>query len=291
MRVAVRVPATSANLGPGFDVFGLALDLMNEVTADTDRPPSITWEGEGADELPTDGTDMVSRTISWVATRIGVEVPPFALHGRNRIPVERGLGSSSSAAVAGVIVASALLELGWAADPTTVFAAAAEIEGHPDNAAPAVFGGFTVVVPGGAVRRFDPHPDVRPVALVPEVHVSTVGAREVLPVDVPRADAIFNVAHAALVVEALTRDPSLLVVALRDRLHEEARLALVPEVADAFDELRRARVPVCVSGSGPTLLAFHVTGGADPAEVLGERPSWRVLRPGVRTAGFEVEGP
>lgn len=290
MRLTVRVPATSANLGPGFDVFGLALDLVNEVTVDTGLPPSVTWEGEGANELPTDGSDMVSRTIAHVAARIGLELPPFALHGRNRIPVERGLGSSSSAAVAGVVAASALLDLGWAADHLTVFSAAAEIEGHPDNAAPAVFGGFTVVVPDGGVRRFEPHPDLRPVALVPDVRVSTAGAREALPSEVPRADAVFNVAQAVLVVEGLTRDPSLLAHALHDRLHERTRLALVPEVAEVMDELRQARVPVCVSGSGPTLLAFEVDGGADPAGVLDGRPSWRVLRPPVRADGYEIDG-
>lgn len=289
MRVTVRVPATSANLGPGFDVFGLALDLLNEVTIDTEAAPVVTWEGEGADELPTDGSDMVSRTIAWVGDRIGADLPPFSLHGRNRIPLERGLGSSSSAAVAGVVAASSILDLGWAGDASTVFAAAAEVEGHPDNAAPAVFGGLTVVLPDGGVRRFDPHPALRPVAIVPDVHLSTAEARAVLPETVPRADAVFSVAHGALVVEALTRDPSMLAIALRDRLHEDARLALLPEVADAMEELRRARVPVCLSGSGPTLLAFETEGGPDPAQVLDGRPTWRVLRPGVRATGFEAE--
>ena len=116
MRITVRVPATSANLGPGFDCFGLALDLCNEVTVDTEAEPGVTWEGEGADELPTDGTDMVSRAIAYTVERICIDwrlpnasIPAFALHGVNRIPLARGLGSSAAAAVAGVQIARVLL--------------------------------------------------------------------------------------------------------------------------------------------------------------------------------------
>jgi homoserine kinase len=292
MRVTVRVPATSANLGPGFDCFGLALDLCNEVVLDTDAPPGVTWEGEGADELPRDGADLVSRTIAAVATGMELALPPFALHGLNRIPLERGLGSSSAAAVAGVVLASRLLDLGIDGyrvepdrrDPYSVFAYAARLEGHPDNAAPAAYGGFTIALPDGGVFRLEPHPELRPVVLLPDVRLSTAEARAALPDTVARADALFNAAHAALMVEALTRDPSLLGVALQDRLHQEARLALVPEVADVADELRAAHIPVCVSGAGPSLLAFDLGTGAFPALPAG----WRELRPGVRASGFEV---
>ncbi|HEX6843870.1 MAG TPA: homoserine kinase [Actinomycetota bacterium] len=289
MRITVRVPASAANLGPGFDCFGLALDLCNEVVADTDAPAGITWEGEGADELPTDGSDLVSTTVASVAGQMGLPVPAYALHGVNRIPLERGLGSSSAAAVAGVVLASALLELGWHEDRTTVFAAAAGIEGHPDNAAPAVFGGFTLAMPDGYVHRLDPHPDIRPVVIVPPSRLLTAEARAALLATVPLADAVFNAAHAALAVEALTRDPSLLGRALRDRLHQDARLALVPEVQERADLLIRARIPVVVSGAGPSLLAFESE--ATPAvtpELLDVTSSWRILRPGVRAAGMEV---
>ena len=112
MRVTVRVPATSANLGPGFDTFGLALDLCNEVTVDTDAPPGVRWEGEGADELPVDGSDLVSTTMASIATSMEMPLPPLALHGVNRIPMARGLGSSSAATVAGVVLASHVLDLG-----------------------------------------------------------------------------------------------------------------------------------------------------------------------------------
>lgn len=283
MRFTVAVPATSANLGPGFDCFGLALDLCNEVTLDTDGRPGVTWEGEGAGELPTDGADMVSRTMAALAQQMGLELPAFSLSGLNRIPLERGLGSSSAAAVAGVVLVSAVLDLGMHGDPYSVFAHAAGVEGHPDNAAPAAYGGFTIALPGGFVQRLQPHPDLRPVVLVPELKLSTSEARAALEAQVSRDDAVFNLAHSALMVEALTRDPSLLTVALQDRLHEQARLSLVPQVEEVAEGLRRAHVPVCVSGAGPSLLAFEQDG-----ELESPGDGWAVLRPGVRTAGFEL---
>ncbi|MGH2539742.1 MAG: homoserine kinase [Actinomycetota bacterium] len=280
MRFTVRVPATSANLGPGFDCFGLALDLCNEVTFDTHAEPAITWEGEGADELPIDGSDLILETMRRVAA--GRALPAFRLHGLNRVPLARGFGSSSAAVVAGVVAALTLL--GSEPTPTAVFPLAAAIEGHPDNAAPACCGGFTIALPGGSVHRFDPHPDVRPVLLVPDLRGSTVEARAALPDLVPRADAVFNAAHAALMLRALTDDPGLLGDALRDRIHQDVRLALVPPVAEVFRALRDDGVPVCVSGAGPALLAFE---GGDAVADPGD--GWRVLRPGVRRGGFESD--
>ncbi|MEP6758317.1 MAG: homoserine kinase [Actinomycetota bacterium] len=290
MRVTVRVPATSANLGPGFDVFGLALELCNEVTVDTSAPAGVSWEGEGARELPTDGSDVVSVTIAGVAARMGLEPPPVSLHGVNRIPLARGLGSSSAAAVAGVVAASVLLDLGIHREPAGVFALAAEIEGHPDNAAPATFGGFTIALPSGEVHRLDPHPDLRPVAIVPDVELPTTAARAALPETVSMADAVANAAHAALMVQALTVDPSLLRTALRDRLHQDVRLALVPDVRDVFDELRRRFVPVCVSGAGPTVLAFALEDTPDLThELLGVGDGWRIWPLAVRGRGFSID--
>jgi homoserine kinase len=289
VRVGVRVPATSANLGPGFDCFGLALDLCNEATVDTEAAPGVSWQGEGADELPIDGSDMVTRAMRAVADRMRIQLPPFALRSVNEVPLERGLGSSSAAAVAGVMLASGLLDLGIQADPYSVFSLAAEIEGHPDNAAAAVYGGFTIVA-DGTVRRLDPHPEIRPVVLVPgHVRLPTHDARRALPADVSRADAVFNAAHAAMTVLALTGDPSLLTEAVQDRLHQRIRLELVPETEDAFELLRDANVPVCVSGAGPSLLAFEWEGRLVPtAEELGLDPRWRVLRPSIRSRGAEL---
>ena len=287
MRLTARVPATSANLGPGFDCFGLALDLCNEVTIDTEGEPGVTWEGEGADELPTDGTDMVSRAMRF-AEGAAVEtrphpLPPMHLHGVNRIPLARGLGSSAAAAVAGVALAYRILGVDDDG-PSHAFRLAAELEGHPDNAAAASFGGFTIVA-GDDVERLDPHPDLRPVLLIPErIRVSTEEARRVLPRTVTREDAVFNIGHAALTIARILREPEHLRLAMADRLHQDARLALVPQIREVFDRLHAGNIAVCVSGSGPTLLAFE----RDRWPVPDPGDGWRVLRVPVRHNGVEV---
>lgn len=291
MRITVRVPATSANLGPGFDCFGLALDFCNEVMVDTEAEPGVSWEGEGAGELPTDGTDMVSRAIAHTVERQrrihpGADVPAFGLHGLNRIPLERGLGSSSAAAVAGVVLARTLLGPAGFDDPFATFAYASELEGHPDNAAPACYGGLTVFA-SGSVHRLDPDPDLDPVVLVPErLRLPTAEARSALGSTVDRQDAVFNIGHAALAVVALTEgDLDLLLVALHDRLHESVRGAMVPEVAALLGDLRHRQLAACLSGTGPSILAFERDG-----HLVDELPDgWRVIRPGVRATGVEVD--
>ena len=317
MRITVRVPATSANLGPGFDCFGLALDLCNEVTVDTEAEPGVTWEGEGADELPTDGTDMVSRAIAatlerhpgdesspasserddrtdpriWTAvapTRPPGPMPPFSLHGVNRIPLERGLGSSAAAAVAGVAIAHSWMGRRGPIADQPVFAAiliadATELEGHPDNATAAVLGGFTIVA-SGIKERFDPHPSIDPIVFISENRVATKSARRALPSRVDRDDAVFNVGQAALTAIAFTQRPELLFLALLDRLHEEARASLMPESATVLTELRRSQVPACLSGAGPSVLAFEREKRSIPDPPAG----WRVIRPGVRRTGVEI---
>jgi homoserine kinase len=285
VRLLARVPATSANLGPGFDCFALALDLVNEVEIQTGAT-GVSWEAEGAGELPQDGSDLVSRAMRRVEERSSATLPPVRLHGRNRIPLASGLGSSAAAAVAGAALASAILGSGASIDPEELIADAAGLEGHPDNAAAACLGGFTLAMPGGRVHRLDVHPGVRPVVLLPTaLRLPTEQARRALPQTVPIGDAVFNAAHAALLVRALTHDPSLLGEAMRDRLHEERRLALVPAAGVLVERLRAASIPVCVSGAGPTLLAFEPGDGAlpDPGE------GWRALRLPVRPRGVEVE--
>jgi homoserine kinase len=287
MRITVRVPATSANLGPGFDCLGLALDLWNEVTVDTDVEPGVSWEGEGADELPTDGSDMVSRAIRSVADGERAAgradpLPGFRLTGVNRIPLERGLGSSAAAAVAGVAIARSLL--GLALEPYTMAAGATLTEGHWDNASAAVYGGLTVVA-DGFVHRLDPDERLRPVVLVPPFTLPTKTARRALPDTVARADAVFNIGHAALVVAALTGDPDLLLVALHDRLHEDVRLDLAPGSRDAIERLRGEQIPACLSGAGPSILAFEREGHA-PVPDLGA--GWRAMYLAVARTGVEV---
>jgi homoserine kinase len=287
MRFVARVPATSANLGPGFDCFALALDLCNEVTVDTQAEPGASWEGEGAGELPRDGGDAVSRAMRLVAERAGEELPPFHLHGKNRIPLERGLGSSSAAAVAGVAIAGRWLGIAKPVDPReAIYEVAADLEGHPDNAAAAVFGGLTLARGDGPPIRLDPHPDLRPVLLIPHaIRLPTEAARRALSPEVSRGDAVFNVQRAALAVVALTERPELLSEALQDRLHQDVRLALLPEVRAAFDGIREAGLPVCVSGAGPSLLVFE----QDRRRVPDPAPGWRVVPVAPRSAGVEVE--
>lgn len=287
MRFIARVPATSANLGPGFDCLGLALSLHNEVVLDLDAPASVTWEGEGASELPTDGSDMVSRALAHAASASGMELPTFALHGINAIPLERGLGSSSAAAVAGIALAGAVSAAngGPGMSDDQVFTLAAEFEGHPDNAAPAVYGGFTIAGAGRPVR-LDAHASVRPVALVPsDVRLPTEAARRALPTEVSMEDAVFNLRKTAEAVVAFTSDPSLLVTALQDRLHQATRLELVPTVREAFARLVAAGVPVCVSGAGPALMAFETV----EAPVPDPGDGWEVLRLDVDNRGAVVE--
>ena len=262
MRFTARAPATSANLGPGFDCFGLALDLCNEVTLDTEREPGVSWEGEGADELPTDGTDIVTRAIAVAAEAAGAALPGFAIHGVNRIPLQRGLGSSSAARVAGIALASRLL--GLDRDPSRMLRLASSLEGHGDNAAAAIFGGLTLAFSDREAVRLEPHASLRPVALIPDhITVST---------------------EAALALLALTERPDLLADALEDRLHQQVRLDLAPDADELFRSLKRNGVPVCVSGSGPALLAFETDDR--PAPEPGE--GWRALRLAVRALGVEI---
>jgi homoserine kinase len=294
VRITVRVPATSANLGPGFDCFGLALDLCNEVTVDTEAGPSVTWEGEGADELPTDGTDMVSRSIASTVDRIrsdrrlpNASIPVFALHGINRIPLARGLGSSAAAAVAGVQIARVLLgpDVPWGPEPPVGIHYASAIEGHNDNVAAATMGGFTITA-GGTVHRFDPHPDVRVAVLVPRhLRLPTDEARAAVPDQIQRWQAVSNIGHASLMSIAITSRPSLISAAIQDMIHEEARFALLPETLRVARLLHDAAVTACLSGAGPSLLAFEVDDRDVPAE-LGE--GWEVWRPGIRATGVEV---
>jgi len=286
VKLTAFVPATAANLGPGFDCLGLALDLCNEVTVDTEAPPGVLWAGEGAGELPTDGSDMTSRAMARLARSTGLPLPPLALHGLNRIPLERGLGSSAAAVVGGLCLADRLLGAGLALE--RLLEIAVDVEGHADNVAAALFGGLVIAYRFGErweVEALVPYPALRPVVLVPEhVRLATSAARSALPEEVPLADAAFNAGRAALMPLALTHRPDLLRAAIEDRLHQPARLALVPEVREVFERVREAGVPVCVSGAGPSLLAFEGEGPAVPD--LG--PGWRILRVAPRVIGAEI---
>jgi homoserine kinase len=287
MRVTASVPASSANLGPGFDAFALALDLRNEVTCDTDAQPAVVVQGEGAGELPTDASNLVFRAMTYVSREAGGALPSFRLECRNAIPLERGLGSSAAAVVAGVTLGDRLLEAGLG--PERILEVAVDIEGHPDNVAACLRGGLVLAhlsQHGWQAERLDLHPDLTPVVLVPDhERLPTADARRVLPQQVSLATAVFNAGRSALALLALTERPELLAEALEDRLHQPHRLPLVPGARAQFERLREAGVPVCLSGAGPSILAFEGTGTSVPE--LG--PGWRVLRPGVAADGATLD--
>jgi homoserine kinase len=283
LRLTVRVPATVANLGPGFDSFGLALSMFNEIEVDTEAEPGIAVEGEGADELPRDQSNLVARAMQAFAVDVGRELPPLSMRCSNAIPLERGLGSSAAAAVGGLLLADRLL--GVAVDRTELLRLAAALEGHADNSAAALSGGLAVAYltnDGWRAERVEPNPALRPVLLISErERVGTDAARRALPEDVALEDAIFNASRAALLSLSFTQRPDLLRLGVEDRLHQEARLALAPAAAEQFARLREAGVPVCVAGSGPTLLAFE----SEQAAVPEPGDGWRLLRVEVATEG------
>ncbi len=283
----VRTPATVANLGPGFDCLALALELSNEFTVEPDAAqPAVTVEGEGRGELPEDGTNLVFRTVSFVARELGGRPPAFSLACRNAIPLQRGLGSSASAVVAGLLIADRLLGAGLTAD--RLLQMAADTEGHADNVAACLRGGLVLAYLGSdgwRAEQLEPNPQLRPLLLVPEAErMATEDARRVLPLAVPLADAAFNLSRSALAVLALTARPDLLVDALDDRLHQGRRLPLTPGARALFQDLREEGFPVCVAGSGPSLLVFE----PDGRTVRDLGPGWLALRPSIDRTGAVV---
>lgn len=287
MRLTVRAPATVANLGAGFDCLALALDLSSEFVIDTEAEPAVEVEGEGSEELPADATNVVFRTISFLARESGGKLSPFRLSCVSRIPLQRGLGSSAAAVVGGVLLADALLGTKLSAE--RLLEMAVDLEGHPDNVAACLRGGLALAYlasDGWRAETLEPHPALRAAVLIPEAErVPTEDARRVLPRAVPHTDASFNLARSALAVLALTERPHLLAAALEDRLHQPYRFPLMPAARALFHDLREAGFPVCVSGSGPSLLAFEEEG----REVWDLGPGWRILRLGIQRRGATVE--
>ena len=278
--VRVRVPATSANLGPGFDTFGLALGLYDDVVARIGEGGVVVdVAGEGAEDVPRDKRHLVVRAMRAAFDRMGGQPRGIELVCANRIPHGRGLGSSAAAIVAGVLAARELVLGGL--DDTEVLALAAEIEGHPDNVAACLLGGLTLAYGPASAVRLPVHPDVRVVAFVPGTRSSTAKARRLLPDVVPHADAARNAGRAALLVEALGRRPDLLMDATEDLLHQPYRAEAMPRAAALMASLRAAGVPAVISGAGPTVLAF---GGADVHPGRG----WTVLPLPVDEGGAQV---
>lgn len=267
--VGVKVPATTANLGPGFDTLGLALALYDELTVTVREQPGATVEvhGVGAGEVPTDESNLVVRAIAHAFAAYDQPLPGLQLVAHNAIPHGRGMGSSGAAIVAGILAAKGLLEGIVEMDADALLGLATDLEGHPDNVAPALFGGLTIawVTPEGPQhKKLMVHRGVSPLVFVPEAKMSTALARSLQPESVPHEDATFNVSRSALLIAALIQSPELLLAATEDRLHQNYRAAAMPETNALITMLREHGLAAVVSGAGPSLLVL----GSDPGQRL-----------------------
>lgn len=295
--VEVVVPATSANLGPGFDSLGLALSLHDHLAAMVTEDPGVlvTVEGEGAGSLPTDERHLVVRAMHVAWQEMNVPVPGVVLRCRNGIPQGRGLGSSAAAIVAGLLLARGLVDDGEDALPDDeILGLATRMEGHPDNVAAALLGGFTTAwvdsmddAHASAVTR-PTHPALIPVALIPQQAMATKQARLMLGDTVTRADAVFNVGRAALLVHALASDPALLFPATEDRLHQDARAGAYPDSHELVLTLRERGIPAVISGAGPTVLAFATSADEVATATAGAPEGWQSLAVPVDGNGARV---
>lgn len=308
--VRVRVPASTANLGPGFDSVGLALGLWDEydVTLGESEGLDVSVSGEGAEDVPRDATHLVVRAMAHGFARLETHMPAdLCLVARNGIPHGRGLGSSASAIVAGVVAAQVLSDVEqWVeADPGTAVDLdldvatdlSTELEGHPDNASASVRGGMTVSWtrdPGDpspsatGTASVATHPDITAVVLVPREQLATHTARAVLPPHVDHVDAALNSGRAALLVEAMSRRPDLLLPATRDWLHQGFRRAAFAPSMDLVDALRGEGHAAVISGAGPSVVVLTTHERAGAVLVPANRPGWQRLEPGIPTSGVEV---
>ena len=295
--VTVQVPATSANLGPGFDTLGVSLGYYDTLTASIADGIDVTVEGEGTGRLPVGDRHLVVRSMMAAFARAGVEVPGVRLHCVNVIPHSRGMGSSSAAIVGGLALARALLTDREALTDQALLELANELEGHPDNVAPAIFGGFTI---SGQVQRGDSayvwavgsplSHDVSAVVFIPPTGVNTKTARGLLPATVSHADAAANSGRAALLVAALNGAPEYLHRATEDFLHQSYRSSAMPESYGLMQRLRADGVPAIISGAGPTVLAFTAPGLRDADSLLSECPAgWQALHLAVGGAGVREQ--
>ena len=255
----IKIPATTANLGPGFDVLGLALDLWNEIEFEMkDQPSRVEVVGEGSDILPSTEYNLILRSVKQVYDHFDQDWPRnLVLKCKNDIPVFSGLGSSAAAVLAGVLIANALLEKPFRDDEILEFSS--KIEGHPDNIAPAMLGGLTISLYEQRKLIVHKHniPNWQIVVILPDVRLSTNEARKALPTQINYFDTVYNLGRLSLVVDAL-RDGELekLVLGMKDRIHEKYRLALIPGAENAINAARDLGAAAALSGAGPSIIAF-----------------------------------
>ncbi|MBI3911470.1 MAG: homoserine kinase [Armatimonadetes bacterium] len=298
MIVRIRVPASTTNLGPGFDALGMALRLHNRLEVEAAARPAVEIEGEGADRLPADPSNLVYRTAADLLAEAGRPQPALRIRLRNEVPVGRGLGSSATAIVGGLLAANALL--GEPFSREELLRRAVQLEGHPDNVTPALMGGLQVVTraAGEVIHLRLPTPaGLHAVVAVPDLEIATADARAVLPACVAREDAVFNVGRAALLVAALTQGrPDLLGAGMADRLHQPYRARLLPGFEAALAAARAAGAcGACLSGSGSSLLALTrgqvaEVGAAmcDALHAAGLRCRWMALEVDEQGAVLEA---
>ncbi|WAL48065.1 homoserine kinase [Rhodococcus pyridinivorans] len=290
LSVTARVPASSANLGPGFDCLGLALGLYDEITVTTTASGlDVKVEGEGAQEVPWGPSHLVVRAVERGLEAAGVWADGLDVVCHNVIPHSRGLGSSASAAVGGLAAANGLVRKiapERVLDDEQLVQLASEFEGHPDNASASVLGGAVVSWTEAEVDseqrtyravNLRVHPDIKAYAFVPAVRSSTAHTRGLLPELVPHRDAAFNVSRAALAVVALTERPELLMPATQDLLHQAQRAPALPLTTKWVAALREAGIPAIVSGAGPTVLALTTSTLPDELRVAAEADELTVL--------------
>lgn len=292
-KAKVIVPASSANLGPGFDTLGLALSLYDTVEVEvTGSGLEVEIFGEGEGELPLDGSHLVVKAIRQGLAAADADAPGLRVVCTNNIPQSRGLGSSAAAAVAGVVAANALA--GFPLDQDKIVQLSSAFEGHPDNAAASVLGGAVVSwteipVDGRSVASYRAvtipvHESIRATALVPDFHASTQAVRRVLPSHVTHTDARFNVSRAAVMTVALQNHPELLWEGTRDRLHQPYRADVLPVTAEWINRLRNRGYAAYLSGAGPTAMVLSQE-PVDPTILDSAREA------GLRVIELEVAGP
>ncbi len=306
MKVSVKVPATSANIGPGFDCLGLALPIYNTITIEETVLPGtgieINMISEDAademifDDIPKDENNIVYKAVEMLYNSIGQEPSELKINIQSQIPITRGLGSSAAVIVGGLIAANKLL--GSPADETALLSIATEVEGHPDNVAPAILGGFVLSSQeddGSITYRKLNWPEEWDITVcIPDFELSTNIARSVLPEAVPMQDAVYNAKHLAMLIEAVnTKDEKLMKTALHDKLHQPYREKLVPGMKEIMEAFKHEDgVLGCVlSGAGPTLLIISHKYDLDKIKST-VREIWepQSVKVDIRTLKVEPEG-
>ena len=292
----ISVPATSANLGPGFDTFGIALELRDRYAAIVLDTPDfdVDASGEGADEIKKDKNNLVIKAMMRGFEFMGQKPKGIELRQLNNIPHSRGLGSSAAAIVGGLALARNLVLSGETLlTNETIIEIGTEMEGHPDNVAAAVLGSATIawkdsLSQKGRAVSIPVNSGIKCLAFIPDTHLSTNKARKLLPETISHIDAVKNSANTALLTHTLEHRPDLLLEATGDYLHQRYRREAMPRSVDLVDKLRAAGVPAMISGAGPSVLVLHTMSEAEEAEIVkvGE-PHFKAQKLAISPRGVE----